>query len=182
MPQHVGIGQHHAAGVLAAGQAFKARPESIAVGDAIIKRRGQFQRGAQTGAGSVDGRRRDAFADKTVTPMAQIVHGQQRDRLGCERRGQMPAHAIGVLRIGTTAFEIALVAVERFADRDRAVRVIGAGLTARQRPRHVDCLPVGQNVLAVGGFKIVGQPDSLDPVGTVRGQRTDHEPPPMLRR
>ena len=99
--------------------------------------------------------------------MAQIVHGQQRDRLGCERRGQMPAHPICVLRIGTAAFEIALVAVKRFADRNRAVRVIGAGLTARQRPRYIDGLPVGQNVLAVGGFKIVGQPDSLDPVCTV---------------
>ena len=99
--------------------------------------------------------------------MAQIVHGQQRDRLGCERRGQMPAHAIGVLRIGTAAFEIALIAVKRFADRDRAVRVIGTGLTARQRPRHIDRLPVGQDVPAVGGFKIVGQPDALDPIGAV---------------
>ena len=70
--------------------------------------------------------------------MAQIVHGQQRDRLGCERRGQMPAHAIGVLRIGTAAVEIALITVKRLADRNRAVRVIGAGLTACQRPRYVD--------------------------------------------
>ena len=99
--------------------------------------------------------------------MAQIVHGQQRDRLGCERRGQMPAHAIRVLRIGTAAFEIALVAVERFADRDRAVRIIGAGLTACQRPRYIDGLPISQNVLAVRGFKIVGQSDALDPVGAV---------------
>src|SRR5262249_30998885 len=65
--------------------------------------------------------------------------------------------------------EIALVAVECFADRKRAVRVIGAGLTACQRPRHVDCLPVGQDVLAVRGFKIVGQPDALDPVRTLAG-------------
>ncbi len=101
--------------------------------------------------------------------MAQIVHGQQRDRFACERRRQVPAHAIGVLRIGSPAFEIALVAVERFADRKRAVRVIGAGLTACQRPGHVDCLPVGQDVLAVRGFKIVGQPDALDPVHTLAG-------------
>ncbi len=66
----------------------------------------------------------------------------------------MSAHAIGVLRIGTPAFEIALVAVKRFADRDRTVRIISAGLTACQRPRHVDCLPVGENMLAVGGFKM----------------------------
>ena len=79
----------------------------------------------------------------------------------------MPAHAVRVLRIGTTTFEIALVAVERFADCDRAVRIIGAGLTARQRPRHVDRLPVGQNVFAVCGFKIVGQRDFLDPVCTL---------------
>ena len=165
-PQHVGVGQHHAAGVLAAGQAFKARPEGIAVGDSIIKRRGQFQRGAQTGAGPVDGRRRDPFADETVTPMAQIVHGQQRDRLGCERGSQMSAHAIRVLCIGAAAFEIALIAVKRFADRDRAVRIIGAGLTARQRPRHIDGLPVAQNVLTVRWFQIVGQSDLLDPVCT----------------
>ena len=99
--------------------------------------------------------------------MAQVIHGQQRDRLGCERLGQMSAHAIGVLRIGTAAVEITLVAVERFADRDRAVRVIGAGLTARQPSRNVDGLPIGQNMLAVGGFKIVDQPDALDPIGAV---------------
>jgi hypothetical protein len=75
--------------------------------------------------------------------MAQIVHGQQRDRFACERRWQVPAHAIGVLRIGTAAVEIALIAVKRLADRNRAARVIGAGLAACQRPRHVDCLPVG---------------------------------------
>ena len=85
----------------------------------------------------------------------------------------MPAHAIGVLRIGTPAVEIALVAVKRFADRDRAVRIIGAGLTARQRPRHIDRLPVGQDMLAVGRFKIVGQPDALDPVRAWPVQRTD---------
>ena len=79
----------------------------------------------------------------------------------------MPAHAIGVLRIGTAAVEIALIAVKRLADRNRAVRVIGAGLTACQRPRHVDCLPVGQDVLAIGGFKIVGQSNAFDPIGAV---------------
>ena len=79
----------------------------------------------------------------------------------------MPANAIRVLRIGTAAVEIALIAVKRFADRDRAVRVISTGLTARQSPRHIDRLPVGQNMLAVGGFKIVGQPDALDPISSV---------------
>ena len=73
------------------------------------------------------------------------------------------------MRIGTPAFEIVLVAIERFADRDRAIRIISAGLTARKRPRRVDCLPVGQNMLAVGGFKIVGQSDALNPVGTLAG-------------
>jgi hypothetical protein len=69
----------------------------------------------------------------------------------------MPPHAIGVLCVGTPAFEIALVAVERLANRHRSVRrIISAGLTACHRPRRVDCLPVGQNVLTVGRFKIVG--------------------------
>ena len=68
--QHVSIGQHHTAGVLAARQAFKPRPKGIAVGDAIIERCRQFQRGTQPGSGSVDGRGRDPFADEIVTPMA----------------------------------------------------------------------------------------------------------------
>ena len=79
----------------------------------------------------------------------------------------MPSHAARVLCIGTAAFQIALIAVKRLADRNRAVRVIGAGLTARHCPRHIDRLPVGKDMPAVGGFKIVGQPDALDPIGAV---------------
>src|SRR5262245_29338372 len=79
----------------------------------------------------------------------------------------MPSHAARVLCIGTAAAEIALIAVKRLADRNRAARVVGAGLTTCQRPSHVDCLPVGQNVFAVCGFKIVGQRDFLDPVCTL---------------
>src|SRR6476660_2686927 len=79
----------------------------------------------------------------------------------------MPSHAARVLCIGTAAFQIALIAVKRLADRNRAVRVIGAGLTARHCPRHIDRLPVGKDMPAVGGFKIVGQPDALDPIGSV---------------
>src|SRR6476619_8026959 len=78
----------------------------------------------------------------------------------------MPSHAARVLCIGTAAVEIALIAVKRLADRNRAARVIGAGLTACQRPRHVDGLPVAQNVLTVRWLQIVCQPDSLDPVCT----------------
>ena len=47
----------------------------------------------------------------------------------------------------------------READSDRAIRINSAGLTACQRTRGVDCLPVGQNFFAIGRFKIVGEPE-----------------------
>ena len=115
--------------------------------------------------------------------MTQIAHAQQRDRLGCERRGQMPANAVCILHIGAAAFEIALVAVKRFADRDWAAHIIGAGLTARQRPRYIDGLPISENVLAVGGFKIVGQPMRLiQSAPSLLVLRTLQVPGPALRR
>src|SRR6185436_14913660 len=78
----------------------------------------------------------------------------------------MPSHAARVLCIGTAAVEIALIAVKCLADRNRAARVVGAGLAACQRPRHVDSLPVAQNVLTIRWLQIVGQRDFLDPVCT----------------
>ena len=44
--QHVGVGQHDPAGVLAAGQTLEALPERIAIGDAMVQGGGEFERRA----------------------------------------------------------------------------------------------------------------------------------------
>src|SRR5262249_56218526 len=82
----------------------------------------------------------------------------------------MDARMLGVIGAAAARFEIGFVAVERFADADRAACIIcSAGLPPCECARLVDRLPIGKDVWRGSGFKIIGEGDFLDPLGTTLG-------------
>src|SRR5262249_51274682 len=82
----------------------------------------------------------------------------------------MDARMLGVIGAAAARFEIGFVAVERFADADRAAFIIGsAGLPPCECPRLIDRLPIRKDVWRGRGFKIIGEGDFLDPLGTAVG-------------
>src|SRR5262249_20233590 len=82
----------------------------------------------------------------------------------------MDARMLGVIGAAAARFEIGFVAVERFADADRAAFIIGsAGLPPCECPRLIDRLTIRKDVWRGRGFKIIGEGDFLDPLGTAVG-------------
>src|SRR5262249_8132130 len=82
----------------------------------------------------------------------------------------MDARMLCVVGAAAARLEIDCIAVKRFGDGQRAAFVYGvAGLTARERPRLIDRLPIGQHRAAVGALKIVGERDALHPLGAAVG-------------
>src|SRR5215831_20036846 len=82
----------------------------------------------------------------------------------------MDARVPRVVRTAPSRDQIGFVAVERFADGERAAFVDGlAGLPPCERARLIDRLPKGKDVRRGSGFKIIGEGDFLDPLGTAVG-------------
>src|SRR5262245_22324194 len=83
----------------------------------------------------------------------------------------MHARALSVVGVHVARDQIALVGVDRFADRDRAAVVGGliAGLAAGELARRVNRLPIGQHFTAVARLRIVGESDALDPIDAGTG-------------
>src|SRR5215471_15743246 len=82
----------------------------------------------------------------------------------------MDARPLGVVDIARLGREIGLIAVEGFGNRDRtAVVEIIAGLAPSELAGGVDGLPIGEHRAAVARFKVVGQPDALDPINAGAG-------------
>src|SRR5262249_17249992 len=86
------------------------------------------------------------LAQEAVAPFAKLGSAQQHDRLVQEHTGQMDARVLRVVPTAAARNQILFVERERFAHGERAAFVEGvAGLTARERPRPVDGLPVVQD-------------------------------------
>ena len=82
----------------------------------------------------------------------------------------MDARMLGVVGTAAARFEIGFVAVERFADCERAAFVDGlAGLPPGKRARRVDRLPVVQDGGRARGFEIISDRDAFNPLSAAVG-------------
>src|SRR5262249_26565516 len=103
--------------------------------------------------------------------LVHLDRAQERDRLAEHRGRHVQAGALGVVGVAAARDQVALVAVDRFAERDRAAVITGivAGLAAGELARRLLRLPGGEHGAAVGGLEIVAQPDFFDPVDAGAG-------------
>ena len=118
--------------------------------------------------GSIDCRRREPLHKQAVAPVAQLVCGQQRDRLGEYRGREMDQGPTCIVRVPAGCTQMQLVGRERSLHSHRPVAPGLARLATGERQDCLLGLEIIQYPLAVGVLEVVGDAgERLGPVAAM---------------